>query len=327
MFRALDRGDIKTMWIQVTNPFVSMPNLNRYRAGAEKDDRFIVVSEVYPTPTAEVADVVLPSAMWIEREGMFGNSERRTQHWRQMVAPPANCLPDDWQIIEVAKRMGYGQLFPYDRETYVKEMYEEYRQFTLGTGKDVAAYEDLLGTRGLRWPVVNGKETQWRYVEGSDPYVKAGEGIKFYKNKADDERAVVWYRPYEPPPEMPDAQYPFWLNTGRILEHWHTGSMTRRLPALHRAAPRAYVEIHPDDARSLGIQDGDPVKLTSRRGTLTLPYNAHGKGKVSKGTVFVAFFDEAKLINQLTLDAYCPISAEPDYKRCAVQVERAPRSA
>ncbi len=323
MFRALDRGDIKAMWIQVTNPFVSMPNLNRYREGALKDDRFLVVSEVYPTPTTAVADVVLPSAMWIEREGMFGNSERRTQHWRQMVEPPGNCLPDDWQIIEVAKRMGYGHLFPYDRETYVKEMYEEYRRFTLGAGKDVAAYEDLLGTRGLRWPVVNGKETRWRYVEDSDPYVKAGEGIKFYKNKADDGRAVVWLRPYEPPPEMPDAQYPFWLSTGRVLEHWHTGSMTRRLPALHRAVPHAYVEMHPDDARSLGIQDGDPVKLTTRRGTLTLPYQFHSKGKVSKGTVFVAFFDEAKLINALTLDAYCPISAEPDYKRCAVKVERA----
>jgi nitrate reductase NapA len=323
MFRALDRGDIKAMWIQVTNPFVTLPNLNRYRKGALKDDRFIVVSDVYPTPTTEIADVVLPSAMWIEREGMFGNSERRTQHWRKMVDPPEGCLPDDWQIIEVAKRMGYGHLFPYDKATYVKELYEEYRRFTLGTGKDVAAYDDLVETRGLRWPVVNGKETPWRYVEGYDPYVKPGEGIKFYKNKADDGRAVIWIRPYEPPPEIPDEDYPLWLCTGRILEHWHTGSMTRRIPQLHRAVPEAYVEVHPEDARAIGANDGDLVKLTSRRGELVLPCRFDGKGKVPKGTVFVPFFDEDKLINELTLDAYCPISKQPDYKKCAVRMERA----
>lgn len=211
MFRALDRGEIKVMWIQVTNPMVTMPNLNRYRNAAEKADRFIVVSDVYPTPTVDIADVVLPSAMWVEREGMFGNTERRTQHWRQLVDPPGECLPDDWQIIEVARRMGYGDLFPYPRATYVRDLYEEYRQFTLGVGKDVAAYTDLVQARGLRWPVVNGKETPRRYVEGEDPYVKAGEGIAFYKNKADHGKAVVWLRPHEPPAESPDGEYPLWL--------------------------------------------------------------------------------------------------------------------
>ncbi len=323
MFRALDRGDIKAMWIQVTNPMVTLPNVNRYRKGAEKDERFIVVSDVYPTPTTEVADVVLPSAMWVEREGLFGNSERRTQHWNKMVEPPGNSLPDDWQMIEVARRMGHGNLFPYDKKTYVRALYEEYRQFTIGTGKDVASYEDLLKARGLRWPVVDGKETRWRYVEGEDPYVKKGEGIKFYKNKADDGKAVVWVRPYEPPPEVPDKDYPFWLCTGRVLEHWHTGSMTRRVPQLHRAVPEAYVEINPEDAQSLGIQDGSLVKLVSRRGELVLPCTFSGKGKAPKGTVFVPFFDEHKLINKVTLDAYCPISGQPDYKKCAVRVERA----
>ncbi len=323
MFRALDRGDIKAMWIQVTNPLVTMPNLNRYRKAALKEERFIVVSDVYPTPTTEIADVVLPSAMWVEREGFFGNSERRTQHWKRMVEPPVrDCLPDDWQIIEVAKRMGYGKLFPYNKKTYVRELYEEYRQFTIGTGKDVAEYDDLLVNRGLRWPVVNGKETPWRYVEGYDPYVKSGEGLKFYKNKADEGKAVIWLRPYEPPPEIPDEQYPFWLCTGRVLEHWHTGSMTRRVPQLHRAVPESYVEINPDDARLLGINDGGMVKLTSRRGELVLSCKFNGKGKVPKGSVFVPFFDENKLVNNLTLDAYCPISAQPDYKKCAVRVER-----
>jgi nitrate reductase NapA len=323
MFRALDRGVIRTMWIQVTNPFVSMPNVDRYREGALKEDRFIVVSDIYPTPTTEVADVVLPSAMWVEREGLFGNSERRTQQWETIAKPPEGCLPDDWQMIEVARRMGYGHLFPYERETYVRDLYEEYRRFTLGTGKDLAAYQDLRKARGLRWPVVNGKETARRYVEGEDPYVKPGEGLKFYKNKKDDGRAVVWLRPYEPAAEIPDDEYPFWLCTGRVLEHWHTGSMTRRVPQLHRAVPEAYVEINPMDARSLGIADGGAVRLVSRRGELELPCRFEGKGEVPTGVVFVPFFDESMLINKVTLDAYCPMSKQPDYKKCAVRVERA----
>ncbi len=324
MFRAFDRGDIQAMWVQVTNPFVSLPNLNRYRAAAKKGDgRFLVVSDVYPTETTQFADVVLPSAMWIEREALFGNSDRRTQQWNRLVQPPKGCLPDDWQIIEVARRMGYGNLFPEKREGYVEALYEEYRQFTLGTGKDVAAYADLKQARGLRWPVVNGKETRRRYVEGEDPYVKPGEGIRFYKNKADGGRAVIWLRPYEPPAESVDAAYPMWLSTGRQLEHWHTGTMTRRVPQLNRAVSKGYVEVHPEDAAKLGVKDGDSVKVTSRRGTLTLPAQVNGRCKVQKGQVFIPFFDESLLPNLLTLDTYCPISAEPDYKKCAVKLEKA----
>src|SRR5262245_64075767 len=116
-------------------------------------------------------------------------------------------------------------------------LYEEYRQFTLGTGKDVASYEELKASRGMRWPVVNGRETRRRYVEGEDPYVSKGAGIEFYKNHDDGGRAVIWARPFEPPPEIPDRDYPFWLCTGRVLEHWHTGTMTRRIPELYRAVP------------------------------------------------------------------------------------------
>ena len=220
MFRALDRGDITCLWIQVTNPFVSLPNVGRFRQAARKEGRFIVVSDVYPTETTALADVVLPSAMWVEREGLFGNSDRRTQHWERMAEPPKGCLPDDWQIIEVARRMGLGGLFPTDPRTYVGELYEEYRQFTVGTGKDLGSLDQLKAHHGLRWPVVDGRETARRYLEGEDPFVKPGEGIKFYKNKADDGRAVVWLRPWEPPAESPDAQYPLWFCTGRMLEHW-----------------------------------------------------------------------------------------------------------
>lgn len=322
MFRALDRGDIKVFWVQVTNPFQSLPNLSRYRKGARKGDgRFVIVSDIYPTRSTEVADVILPSASWVEKEGIFGNAERRTQQWFKMVEPPGEARNDLWQTIELARRLGYGSLFPYKYPE--KEIWEEYRKFGEGQGKDLAPYEAYSKARGLRWPVVNGKETRYRYAEGHDPYVKAGEGVKFYKNKADHYKAVIWARPYEPAPEVPDRQFPFWLCTGRVLEHWHTGTMTGRVPEIKRAYPAAVCEMHPDDAKRMGIKNLQKVKITSRRGSIILPVDLNGRGKAEKGNIFVAFFDENKLINELCIDAYCPISGEPDYKKCAVKIEKA----
>ncbi len=322
MFRALDRGDIKCLWVQCTNPFQSMPNLNRYRKGARKGDgRFIVVSDIYPTRSTEQADVILPTASWVEKEGMWGNAERRTHHFFKMVEPPGEARNDLWQLIEFARRMGHGPLFPYKYPE--KEIFEEYRKFNEGQGKDLAPYEVYTKVRGLRWPVINGKETRYRYVEGHDPYVKAGEGIKFYKNKATNYKAVIWARPYEPAPEVPDGQYPFWLCTGRVLEHWHTGTMTGRVAELKRAYPSAVCEMNPDDARKLGIKNRDKVKVSSRRGSVTLTVDLNGRGKSEPGNIFVAFFDENKLINELCIDAYCPLSGEPDFKKCAVKIEKA----
>lgn len=321
MFRALVRGDVKTIWIQVTNPWVTMPNLNRLER-KPGDGRFIVVSDIYPTPTTAVADLILPSAAWVEREGMFGNTERRTQHWDKAVEPPGEAKEDAWQIIEVAKRMGYAKLFPWEGDWH-QPLYEEYRQFTLGAGKDLASYEELRLARGLRWPVVDGKETRYRYAAGVDPYVKKASGVHFYKAKGYGEKAAVWLRPYQPPAESPDEEYPFWLCTGRVLEHWHSGSMTRRIKQLHQAVPEAYVELNRADAEELGIAAGDLVKLASRRGELTLRAKVDDRGKPPRGSLFVPFFDEGKLINRLTLDAMDNISYEPDYKKCAVRVVKA----
>jgi nitrate reductase NapA len=321
MFRALERGDVNAMWVQTTNPWVSLPNLNRF-ARKPGDGRFIVVSDIYPTPTTEVADLVLPSAAWIEREGVFGNTERRTQQWNKLIEPPGEATEDAWQIMEVAKRMGMGNLFPWPDDDWHEPMFEEYRRFGLGLGKDLASYSQLKQTRGMRWPVVDGKETRYRYAAGHDPYVKKSEGVHFYKAKAYDEKAALWLRPYHPPAEVPDAEFPFWLTTGRILEHWHTGSMTRRVTELHRAAPEAYAEINPADAAELGIVHGERVRLESRRGAVDLKVSLAARGQPPRGTVFVPFFDEAVLINELTLDAMDNISKEPDYKKCAVRIAR-----
>ncbi len=320
MFRALDRGDIRFLWIQVTNPFVSMPDLNRYREGAEREGRFVVVSDVYPTPTTDVADVVLPAALWIEQEGLFGNSERRTQHFEKMLDPPGEAMSDLAQLLAVARRLGHGDLFP-EGDDPVDELWEEYIQFHDAPDHRMASLSELRERPGIMWPYVDGRETRWRYNTTHDPAADPDRGAyDFYGNP--DHRAWIWLRPYEPPPEWPDEQYPFWLNTGRVLEHWHTGSMTRRIPTLHRAVPQAYVEVHADDARELGVADGETVRLVSRRGTLTLPARIDHRAQPPRGQVFVPFFDESLLVNELTLDAYCPISAQPDYKKCAVRVER-----
>jgi nitrate reductase NapA len=166
------------------------------------------------------------------------------------------------------------------------------------------------------------QETSRRFVEGEDPYVESGAGVAFYGAKAGDAKAIIWARPYEAPPEMPDREYPFWLCTGRVLEHWHTGTMTGRVPELAAAMPHAYVELHPDDARELGVGDGDTVRIVSRRGQAELPAWVDGRGKPQRGLVFVPFFDETRLINRVTLDAYCPMSKQPDYKKCAVRLEK-----
>jgi len=321
LFRAFQRGEVETLWIQTTNPWVTLPNLHRYDR-KPGDGKFLVVSDIYPTPTTDRADLVLPSAVWVEREGVFGNSERRTQQWEKLVDPPGEAREDAWQILEVAKRMGMGHLFPWPDDAWHEPMFEEYRSFGLGTGKDLASYADLKKTRGMLWPVVDGKETLYRYAAGHDPYVKKAKGVHFYKAKGYGERAAVWLRPYHPPAESPDEEYPFWLSTGRVLEHWHTGSMTRRVRELHQAVPESYVEINRADASALGLKSGDRVRLVSRRGSLELAAIVDGRGKPPRGSLFVPFFDEARLVNLLTLDAMDCISKQPDYKKCAVKLER-----
>jgi len=202
-----------------------------------------------------------------------------------------------------------------------KGLFEEYAIFGRGHGHDLAPFDVYHKARGLRWPVVDGKETLWRFREGYDPYVKAGEGVRFYGHK--DGKAVIFALPYQDPPEKPDAEFDLWLCTGRVLEHWHTGTMTRRVPELHKAVPEAQVFMHPDDAKKRGLQRGMQVKVLSRRGEMLARIETKGRNKPPVGLIFVPFFDESKLVNKLTLDATCPISKETDYKKCAVKVVRA----
>ena len=345
-------GDISTIWVQVTNPGQSLPNLHKlFNAKKGLEDKFLIVSDVYPTATTDLADLVLPSSLWVEKNGMFGNSERRTQQWFKMVDPPGEARDDVWQVLAVARRLfdlgveglrdkdggfllavrdadgdevpawEWSHFYDVNVDRY---LYEEYRPFSRLKHKDLAPYDVLVGARGLRWPVVekNGTwtETRWRFAKG-DPYVGEGKDFDFYHSRTHDGRALIWHRDYVPYPEAPDADYPFWLCTGRVLEHWHTGTMTMRVPQLRRAMPNAYVEVNPGDAIRLGVGNGDHVRVRTRRGALELPAWVGGRGTPPPGSLFIPFFDERLLVNELTLDATDPYSKEPDYKKCAATLE------
>jgi nitrate reductase NapA len=348
-------GDIHTIWVQVTNPGQTLPNLHKlFYPSRALDDKFLIVSDVYPTATTRRADLVLPSAMWVEKNGMTGNSERRTQQWFRMVEPPGQARPDAWQVLAVARKLweqgfegmkdrdgaflfamkdAQGREVPsWNWKNYydvnVDEMlFEEYRKFTGFKHKNLAPYTEYVKARGLRWPVVqqqdgSWRETEFRFVEGSDPFVKKGAGVQFYHSVTKDDRALIWFHPYSAPPEVPDAEYPLWLCTGRVLEHWHSGTMTMRIAPLRRAMPQAYVEVNEEDGRALGIQSGDKVAIETRRGQLVLHAWIGGRGQPPRGSLFVPFFDERLLVNELTLDAHCPISKQPDYKKCAAKLRK-----
>jgi nitrate reductase NapA len=150
--------------------------------------------------------------------------------------------------------------------------------------------------------------------------VKAGTGYQFYRHT--DGKALIFALPYEPPPESPDKDFPFWLSTGRVLEHWHSGSMTRRVPELHKAVPNAVCYMHPEDARALGVRRGIEVEISSRRGSMRTRVETRGRNKPPRGLVFVPWFDASQLINKVTLDATDPISFQTDFKKCAVKIVR-----
>ncbi|HET9454341.1 MAG TPA: molybdopterin-dependent oxidoreductase, partial [Gemmatimonadaceae bacterium] len=197
LFRALDRGDVRFLWIQATNPMATLPALATYRRAAAKDDRFVVVSDAYPTATTEVADVVLPAALWIEREGIVANAERRVQHFEQMVAPPGDAMSDAWQMIEVARRLGLSKLFPWDRRTHVAQAWEEYRRFHADGRAPLPTIAELRGRAGMIWPAANGQETKWRYNTAHDPAARRARGQFDFYGQADG-RARIWLRPHEP---------------------------------------------------------------------------------------------------------------------------------
>ncbi|MGR5002444.1 periplasmic nitrate reductase subunit alpha [Vibrio celticus] len=360
--RALKDGTINAYWVMCNNNMQAGPNINTERLpGYRNPDNFIVCSDPYPTATAQAADLILPTAMWIEKEGAYGNAERRTQAWYQQVKTVGEAKSDLWQIMEFSKRFtieevwgeelvakmpeyrgktmydvlyknGNVDAFPLSEAQelnddaqaqgfYVqKGLFEEYAAFGRGHGHDLAPYDRYHQVRGLRWPVVDGKETLWRFKEGSDPYAKKGSDWDFYGKP--DGKALIINAPYEAPPEVPSDEYDMWLCTGRVLEHWHTGTMTRRVPELYKAVPDALCYIHPADAKARGLRRGDEVLIENKRGEVRVRVETRGRNRPPQGLVFVPFFDARILINKLILDATDPLSKQTDYKKCPVKITK-----
>lgn len=224
-----------------------------------------------------------------------------------------------------------------------KYLWEEYRLFGMGHGHDLAEFDVYHKVRGLRWPVVDGKETQWRFNAKYDPYARKyanGKDFAFYGNKeasllqgnlaqpneekkAISNKAKIFFRPYMDPCEMPDKNYPMWLSTGRVLEHWHSGTMTMRVPELYRAVPEALCYMNENDAKSQQLKQGDTVWVESRRGKVKARIEINGRNRPPKGLVYVPWFDENVYINKVCLDATCPLSKQTDFKKCAVKVYKA----
>jgi len=320
IFRGIERGEIRFLWIQAANPLVSLPNLGAVRNALRSRQCFLVVSDVYPTPTTDEADVVLPAAMWFERDGEYVNTGRRVQHFDRLVRPPGDAMSDAQQMMAVARRLGHGSLFPWEGAEAGSEMWEAVRQLHDGPSSVLPSHAALRAGSGLRWPAPDDAETSWRYNTRLDPAADASQGdFDFYGHA--DRRAWFWLRPYEPPVEPPDRQFPLWFSSGRVVEHWGTGSLTQRIPTLHGAVPHAYLEMHREDARPLGIRNGDRVRVTSRRGAVELEARIDYRGQPSRGQVFAPSFDEGARVNEVTLDAGCPLSGQPGGS-CAVRVER-----
>ncbi|HIJ89524.1 MAG: nitrate reductase catalytic subunit NapA [Desulfobulbaceae bacterium] len=372
MQRKLRDKEMNCYWQLCNNNMQAGPNINdEMYPGWRDPENFIVVSDPYPTVSTMAADLILPTAMWVEKEGAYGNAERRTQFWRQQIKAPGESKSDLWQLVEFSKRFKVEEVWPaelldknpsykgktlYDvlfangqvntipkqpikdlaGKTYAnsemehfgfylqKGLFEEYRRFSLEgpkKGHELGEFDQYHKSRGLRWPVIGGKETLWRYREGYDPHVKPGEGVVFYGNP--DGKANIFALPYEPPAESPDKEYDLWLCTGRVLEHWHSGSMTQRVPELYRAVPNAVVFMNQKDAEKRGLSRGMAAKVISRRGEILATIETRGRNKMPEGSIFVPFFDERRLVNKLILDATCPISKETDFKKCAVKVTKA----
>ena len=310
LFKALAEGRVKSVWILCTNPMVSMPNLSLARRALAQAELVIVNDIYHPTETTQLADLLLPAAQWSERDGTVTNSERAISYLEQAVEPPGEALPD-WQILcRFAQAMGLGRAFAFRT---AEEVYEEYKGLTRGQDLDVGGvtYERLR--RGsLQWPcpTLGHRSTMRRYTDGIFAHP--------------DGKARFLSHPYEAPAEPPDEQFPFILTTGRVRDQWHTMTRTGKIPVLMKKEPEPFMELHPADAARLGIGEGEWVRARSRRGQATAPCRlTHA---ITPGTCFMPFHwgslrGEA-VVNQATIEAFDPLSKQPELKFCAVRIER-----
>lgn len=309
---AILEGKVKALWVICTNPVLSLPDQNRVAKALQKLDLLVVQDAYESADTAKYAHVFLPAALWAEKSGIMVNSERRLNLIKPAVKPPGEARPDFDIIVDLARRLGYGHLFPYQN---TREAFEEVKRATAGRPNDYrgVTYEKIEAMRGIQWPCPTPDHpgTPRLYSDG--------------KFNTPDGKAVLWALDPEPLPEVPDAEFPVLLNTGRVQEHYHTGTKTRKADLLNYLVPTAYVELNPADAAKLGIEYGDVVEIESRRGKIQA--KAVLTQMVAPGSCFVPMHFNEGPVNALTVWAVDKFSKEPNFKQAAVRIRKVAQAA
>jgi formate dehydrogenase major subunit len=294
------KGGVRGMYMLGENPFLSDPNINKVRRALSALD-FLVVQDIFLTETAEFADVILPASSYLEKDGTYTNTDRRVQLGRKVLDPPGQARVD-WEVVQdIANRVGLGWDYGSPREVFeeIVAVMPNYANLSY----------DNLGLSGKLYP-------------NPDPEHSDGTVVMFgEKFKTDDGLAHLVPAEWLPAKELPSDEYPVVLSTGRLLQHWHTGSMTRRSYALDAISPRPEVYIHPDDAAGLGLADGEMARVTSRRGTIVLA--TRFSYRESRGSCFIPFHFREAAANLLTIDEIDPFGKIPEFKFCAVRIEPA----
>lgn len=292
-------GRIRGMFMMGENPFLSDPNVNKVRKALSQLE-FLAVQDIFLTETAEFADVVLPASSCLEKLGTYTNTDRQVQIGRPVLDLPGQARLD-WQVLcDLSNRLGYPMKY-----SGVEEVFEEFASLTSGYAG--LTYE-ALGTNGKIWPCPTPETSDGTEVLFSERFPTANGRGRFIPCE------------FLPARELPDAEFPLVLNTGRLLEHWHTGTMSRRAHALDALQPGPFLEVHPEDLAALGILDAEIVTVISRRGSIQLPVRA--SRAVMPGSLFLPFHFREAAANVLTIDELDPRGKIPEFKFCAVRVER-----
>lgn len=314
IFPAIESGEIKALWLVATNPLTSMPNTARIRKTLEKLE-FCVVQDAYAdVESAQYANVFFPASVWAEKDGCFTNTERRVNRVTPVTAPLANSKPDLWIFNQMAKRWEQGRkmTFP-DR---AQDVFEEMKQLSVGTGAngqprmlDISGmdYDLILEQRGIQWPMRAGDDTGQQRLYGDGVFQFA------------DGKARLLALDWVDNNETPDKDFPFWLNSGRVVEHFHTRTRTGKVGNCNKYSPTAYMEINTDAARAMGIEQMEYVRLVSRRGDAVVM--AQLTQRVPYNMVFVPFhfYD---CVNRVSLGLLDPHSRQPAFKQAAVRIEK-----
>jgi ferredoxin-nitrate reductase len=310
MFRALESGKLKAIWIAATNPLVSLPDLHQVRRALARAELVVVQDAYHPTETTQLAHVLLPAASWAEKEWTSTNSERMVAFSEALIVPPGAARPD-WEIVAaVARKLRFAG-FDFARRD---DVWNEFVRFTTGRPCDMTGMtaERLRRVKNLQWPCPNESHpgTRRRYLNRCFP--------------TPDGRARFWPRPHRAPRETTDHEFPLVLTTGRLYAHWHSLTRTGKSAKLVSRDPAPYIELHPADAERLSIADGAAVQVTSRRGTIRLA--ARLRDSLRPGVAFVPFhwgdlWSEGNAANYLTISAIGRVAKQPELKFCAVNVE------